>query len=186
MRTKIGIILLIIAAFLMFFGGYVVVQNARKMFTPEKSASQDGLFSSLEDILTKKMSITCDYIDEEGRKTKTYIKNGKIYIQVVSINPAENITVIYQNNMVYIWDSNSATKISLPDSFIKTASLGMQQQITQGIEKYRDSCVEAFVSDAIFIPPADRKFVDISDVKANENAPTQMYKQVVDRYGELQ
>ena len=153
----------------MFLGGYVVIQNARKMFTPEKSSSQAALFTSLEDILTKKMSIRCEYTDEAGTKTKTYIKNGKIYIQVISVDPFENLTVIYENNHVYIWDSKNATKILLPDNLIKTASIGMQQQISQGIEKYRDSCVEADVSDAIFIVPKDIEFIDASDSKSGGN-----------------
>ncbi len=182
MRTKIGIILLIIITLLVSVGGYVVVQNSRKMFLPVNNSSQDALFTSLEDILTKKMSIKCDYKDKRGRKTQTYIKNGKIYTQITSINPIENVTVLYKDNTVYIWNSESATKISLSDSFIKTASLGMQKQISQGIEEYRDSCIESPVSDNIFIVPADQEFVDISSVKENENLPTQTYEQVTDKY----
>lgn len=157
---------------------------------------QQNAVTSIKDALSKSVSLTCTYTDEQGRESTTVIKNGAIRSDYTGQNPEESGSVIVKDDMMYVWDAKKqGFKMSIPKVTITPgANESSQQGITQeenfmaNLEKYKNSCKPAVISDSQFTPPADVIFTDYSEMMQQfQNGypsvnPSQM-EQMMQQYG---
>ena len=173
--------ILIIIAVVAFagVGGYFYLHGKKPQVTPEAAQTQSkegGAFTSIKDALSKSQSLKCEYTDESGNKSTSYIKSGNIRVSTKSKDDKEGeVLSRTQGDAVktYFWDP--ATKKGTVFVISKQDTQAMQKQVQQNpqvqagnkdeliksIEKYKQSCKAEAVSDSLFTPPTDVQFTDL-------------------------
>lgn len=186
---------IVIVILLLLVGGGIFLAAKNKSQTPgaattssNQSPSQDGnIVTSIKDALSKSLSLECTYNDDSGSETKTYIKAGAVRAEskVITQEGTETYSqVIFKDRKMYTWDT--ATKkgvvFEVPEetmqeaqSFEITPATGTTgdnqgESFLAEIEKYKDACKPATVSDSLFTPPTDVEFQDLSTMF--QNMPT--------------
>jgi hypothetical protein len=137
----------------------------------EPTASENGsVISSIKDALAGSDSFSCTYTDEEGRQTKSFIKNGMVRSDITSTNPDESGSIIVKNNTMYFWNTQkTGFKMTFTEEQEKMAadaaadaSNTQQKELMENLEKYKESCKKENVSDSQFTEPAGVTFTDMS------------------------
>lgn len=188
---KTGVILIIVLLLILVGGAaYLLLsknttsQVANTTSSAKKaSPTSSNTFSSIQDALAKSMSLQCDYSDDKGTKTTSYMKSGAIRSDIVMASGSKgSSSVIMKNNTLYMWSGKEGTKMTFDISEMmakvtpgtqKTTSAQKPGDVIENLEKYKQSCKPATVSDALFTPPADVKFVDLSQMMKPGSTGTQ-------------
>ena len=136
-----------------------------------KKSTQTNVVTSIKDSLSKSVSLECDYTDEQGRKTKSYIKNGAIRSDFTSEDVQESGSVILNDKKLYVWTNKKQGFVSeIPEAAttteeaVKDQGLSQRDGLMADLEKYKQQCKPAVVSDSLFTPPADVEFTDYSQL----------------------
>lgn len=166
MNAKVGIIIAVIAVIILGAGGYMFFQSMNKTAAPGSSSNTSN---SIKDALTSAGNLECDYADEEGRVTNAYIENGNVRADITSSNVKENSSVIVRDNTFYIWNSQGAFMMKIPEETMnqdlsQNQALSQKEDIMESIEKYKELCKNANPDDSLFIPPANIRFQDFSQI----------------------
>ncbi|MBP6913350.1 MAG: hypothetical protein KBC00_01945 [Candidatus Levybacteria bacterium] len=169
--------LIIGAAVVIFAGlfGFMYLQSmtnraATNTMMKKSSSTESSAFSSLSDIFTNKsLSLTCDFIDKEGKKTKIYIKSGKVRAEITGNEVEDSGNVIVKEDTMYFWNGTQGMMMKYDTEKMKgdnaqNLNAVQGQAVLQGIEQYRQSCSPAVVSDSLFTPPVNIKFQDLSEM----------------------
>jgi hypothetical protein len=163
---------------------YVLGKNKNQSADVTKNASvitptPKEAFASLQEALSKSLSLRCDYTDEVGKKVIAYIKAGTIRADIASSGPMGNSSVIVKDEKMYFWTGPQGfvMAFNMGEMMSSTSAQpsGMQKQgmpqlpvgSMQDIEKYKQYCKVATVDDKLFILPTDVKFTDMSKMIPN-------------------
>lgn len=186
MNKSLPVIIIVI---LLLLGGGAFLAFKNKPVQPGavntnvgQGQTQDGnAFTSIKDALTKSLSLECTYKDEKGTETKTQIKGGAVRVEAKTTTEGKetNSHIIFKDRKMYTWDE--ATKkgvvFELPEESLQTtpsteapSSDNKGESFLADIEKYKDACKPAVVSDSLFTPPSDVEFQDFSAMF--QNIPT--------------
>lgn len=169
-------ILIILALVLLIGGGAFFYMSSSKKGsgTPASNSSNPvgNTFSSIKDALSKSVSLQCNFTDETGRKTTSYIKNGAVRADIEAQKAEESGSVIVKDKKMYFWNKTSAFMMDLsatevtgtPQNGGSNQGQNQENDLMAGLEKYKESCKPAVVSDALFTPPSDIKFQDFSQM----------------------
>lgn len=168
--------LIIGAVVLLLLGGGVWYFLNGQNTSSSQNASSNAI-TSIKDAMSKSVSLECIYKDAEGRSSKSYIKNGAVRVDVVNESePDKSAYIIMKDKKMYTWTAKKEGFVmELPDeeemkqaadSMPKGTSDGtaQQQNVMADLEKYKDACKPAVVSDSLFTPPADVTFTDLSQM----------------------
>lgn len=156
---------------LLIAGGVIVLLAVGYFFMKPKTQDLTGtpnVFISVKDALSKNLSLVCDFKDEKGQITKSYIKNGAVRVSTTDGKQASEIIIL--KDKMYMWDEKTKMGFVYPiKTEDQTSKVGMTgTEVTQSetylgmIEKYKDSCKTSIVSDSLFTPPTDVKLQDMS------------------------
>lgn len=173
--------ILIIIAVVAFaaVGGYFYLNSKKPQVTPEAAQTKNAggsAISSIQDALSKSQSLKCEYTDENGNKSTTFIKSGNIRVSTKTKDSKDGeVLTRTQGDEVksYFWDP--ATKKGTVFTISKKDTQAMQKQVQQNpqvqagnkedliesIEKYKQHCKTESVSDSLFTPPTDVQFTDL-------------------------
>lgn len=166
------IVFIVIALILLLGGGYYMsLKNNQSKATSSGSISETkDVFTSIKDAMSKKMTLVCEFKDETGISTKSYIKNGAV--RVTTNNEAsENKSgdIIIKDKKMYMWDikTKQGFVYDIPDEegekgVGSTDETSQSENYLNMIDKYKDSCKVAAVEDSYFTPPTDINFQDMS------------------------
>jgi hypothetical protein len=167
------IVLIIIAA-----GAYLLMGKNQSTENQQSSAPNQenaSVFSTIKDALSKSVSLECNFTDESGRSTVSYIKNGAVRANISASDPSQSGSVIVKDNRMYFWNEEGGFTMEFTDEMMEgvapTGQSSQGQDIVATLEKYKESCKAAVVSDSLFTPPSDVKFQDYSSMIKNL-APT--------------
>lgn len=190
LKTKffLGVIFLTV-----FLGGCNGVKDAQQQVqnttqkVAEKAASANP-FTSIKDAISKSLSLQCTFVDEQGRQTKTYIKNGAVRADYTGQTNDQSQSVVMKDKKVYFW--NPTTKegfvMDIPEENISPTpnvsgrpkpsgvvnNQGMNpQDILEAMEKFKDSCKPAVVDEALFATPTDVTFRELSKLMMPISSP---------------
>ena len=171
---KIGII---IAVLLLLAGGTFFFMNKKStsptIATTESAANDSNVFTSIQDALSKKVSLECTFSNEAGHQIKSYIKNGAVRSDVTGKTTQESGSTIIKDKKMYYWNSTMGFMMNLSEAEMQGQALPTtsqpqgstsQQNPLETLEKYKNSCKPAVVSDNLFTPPTDVKFTDYSQM----------------------
>jgi hypothetical protein len=150
------------------------------------SPTTGTVISSIKEALAGSQSIRCDFTDETGRQTTSYLKSGSVRTDYTGADPDDSGSMLMKDETLYIWNGKEGTKMafdmqammnkagSIAPTATKKSSTSDQEEFLSTLEKYKESCKPATVDDALFTPPADVKFTDLSSMmqKATQSIPT--------------
>lgn len=159
-------ILIVLVLVLLIGGGAFFYLSNSKKGTPSSSSSNpvENTFSSIKDALSKSVSLQCNFTDETGRKTTSYIKNGAIRADIEAQKEEESGSVIVKDKKMYFWSKESAFMMDLSSTEVTGTPQNQENDLMAGLEKYKESCKPAVVSDDLFNIPSDVKFQDFSQM----------------------
>lgn len=135
-----------------------------------------NVFNSIQDALSKSLSLKCVYKDEKGVQTTTYIKGGAVRVSMEGITENEQpSSIIMKDKKMYMWNEVSKTGFTYainepkvtPETDKAPAVDNKDASVLAEIEKYKDSCKTEVIADSFFVPPADVKFQDMSAFTEN-------------------
>jgi len=153
--------------------------------TPLKlgNKSSKGVFNSIQEALTKSISLKCVYKNEEGVETTTYIKGGTVRVMMTSdkSNDQPN-NIVMKDKKMYMWNDSTKTgfvfEVENPSTSPmptfkvekglepeKQPDIKQQESILAQIEKYKDACKVETIADSMFSIPTDVKFQDMSTLQ---------------------
>lgn len=180
---KVLIILGVILIVLLVGAG--AAYKLAKHFAPaavQKVAQQSGVFGSIQDALSKDLTLQCQFTDETGRQTTSYIKHGQVRADIKASDPKQSGSVIVKDKTVYFWNTQMGIKMALPDEaetkeLVKnaapTGTSGSQgADMLAMMEKYKNSCKPAVVDDSLFVVPTTVKFTDLSQMLRPTTSPS--------------
>lgn len=153
-------------------GGYFYLNKSQTKAPsqdPNTNQSQTGnVFTSIKDALSKSLSLQCDFT-EDGRKTVSYIKNGRIRADIASSNTNESGHVVIKDKTMYFWQDgkNEGFMMTFSDQDVDNAQKTAGQATNPGdvmdmLERFKDSCKASAVSDSLFDQPSNVTFQDFS------------------------
>lgn len=148
-----------------------------KFKSDKRSLSVDNdksVITSVKDALTKKMTLACEFKDETGTSTKSYIKDGAIRVNSNQNGASASNEIIMKDKKMYVWDlkTKQGFVYDIPDSDSNTlktigSKVNQSDSYLNMIDKYKDSCKPIAVEDSYFTPPADIKFQDMTNLLEN-------------------
>lgn len=177
-------ILVIIILLLLGVGGYFymkskgVTPNLPKTLVENKAAG--SVFTSIQDALSKSLSLKCVYKNEKGVETTTYIKGGAVKVMMTGQEkPDEPNNILMKDKKMYMWSDTTKAGFVLAFQEPKNVSpaptlekqkgvepeADQQKSVLAEIEKYKNACKPEVVSDTVFAIPTDVKFQDMESLK---------------------
>ncbi len=180
MNSKI-VIAIIVLILILGVGGFLLVGKSKAPSQSQTTGAeptkptQNNIFTSIKDALSKSISLQCSFTDESGRQITAYIKNGLVRSDIVATDPKQSGSVILaKDKKVYFWNGKQGFMMVMPSveptqpaamekTPTGTTSSGNEaQDMMAAMEKYKNSCKPAVVADSEFTPPTDVTFQDMS------------------------
>lgn len=161
----------LVVLFLLGIGGYFFMSSKGTLPKTPINTGKSNVFESIQDALSKSLSLKCVYKDEKGVQTITYIKGGAVRVNMEGIKDNEQpSSIILKDKKMYMWNEISKTgftytitePVVTPGTDKAPAVDNKDASVLAGIEKYKDSCKTEVVADSFFVPPVDVKFQDMS------------------------
>lgn len=175
------VVIAIVVFLIVIAGGYFLMQNKAKngaiMASPQTAQNNAGVFSSIQDALSKSLSLECDYTTDQGQTTKTYIKNGAIRADITPKDATQTEqyagSVLIKDKKMYAWGGTFGNKgfvVDIPDAITPTpggatGGLGQKEVMMSELEKYKQYCKPMTIADDLFTPPSDVTFTDYSQMQ---------------------
>lgn len=146
------------------------------------TSNQQPAFGSIKDALTKAVSLKCEYKDDKGIQTTTYIKAGSVRVMTTKSveSKTETNDVIMKDKTLYMWNpvTKKGFKYNIQTTTVKVSPIpsvsgAMKESVepsqkpdqSEGvlamIEKFKDACKPTTVEDSVFVPPTDVSFQDV-------------------------
>ena len=193
MRTRFAVITAVIVLLIVIGGGYYLF--SRSKFSPTtyktpESTQTTSVFTSIQEALSKSLSVQCAYTDNSGKKVVAYIKNGMVRSDITDTkDQTQSGSVILKDKKIYYWNAQKiGFMMAMPEVSVTPSVTVTQQQNTgentlQSLEQYKQYCHVATVADTVFVIPTDVKFTDTSKIMqmmptgvptGNTNAQQQM------------
>jgi hypothetical protein len=165
----------LVVLLLLGIGSYFFMSSKGTLPKTPLNTGTSNVFNSIQDALSKSLSLKCIYKDEKGIQTTTYIKGGAVRVNMEGIKDNEQPgSIILKDKKMYMWNDVSKTgftyTITEPIVTPGTESPKVDNKdasVLAEIEKYKDSCKTEIIADSFFIPPADVKFQDMSAFTEN-------------------
>lgn len=135
-------------------------------------ADKNPVVSTMKDALVKSVSLTCEYTDEQGHQSKTYVKNGVIRSDSTGASAQDAASVIVNNKKMYLWNPSTKQGFTMtipeegqmPTQGLPPQAMMQAEDVVSGLEQNKDACKPSMVGDDLFTPPSDVKFSDYSDM----------------------
>ena len=180
MKNKRVLVTSILILLVLFVAGasYLKFRNNSNQLGNNTTVDK-SVFTSIKNALNQKLTLTCEFTDEYGNATKSYIKGGVVRVSMTGDDKQAG-EIIINNKKMYMWDDKKKEGFvyTIPDEPEDSQTGVTSQDIVSSevyldtIEKYKDSCKVATLDDSFFTPPSDVKFQDMS--KFLEDLKSQM------------
>jgi uncharacterized protein (UPF0333 family) len=165
MKNKKALISILLLLLVVFVSGisYMKFKNSNK--SESKSTTENkSVFTSIKDALSKDVTLVCEFKDDSGVSTKSYIKNGAVRI-------SSEGEIVMKDKKMYMWDvkTKEGFVYEIPDSEdsqigATSTEINQSESYLNMIETYKDSCKVTSVEDSYFELPKDVKFQDMSKI----------------------
>lgn len=157
------IIIAVIVSLLVLAGGVYYMKfksGSQNKNNTNLTSDSKNIFTSVKDALSKKLTLVCEFKDDSGVSTKSFLKNGAVRVSSTS-------EFILKDKKMYMWDlkTKQGFVYDIPDTTnagTTGGEINQSESYLNMIEKYKDSCKVATIEDSYFVPPTDVKFQDMS------------------------
>jgi len=124
---------------------------------------------TINELLSMNKPLKCKWLESitnGGEVTNIIYLDNKKFYQDVTMGDIGHAYTISDGEYMYIWNdfTNKASKINIKEAEKKSAAEKTPAENTADLEQRRDFACESWVADsAVFNPPADKNFDDITD-----------------------
>lgn len=166
-------IYIVILILLVFVGGFFYVKSKNNSLSgiDTNLPGDADIFTSVKDALSKNLIFACEFKDETGSSTKSYIKNGAVRISSTN-ESQETSEILVKDNKMYSWDlatkkgfiydvSDSDTEVA-SNSEIEDRGNNLSAYYNM-IDTYKDNCKVTKVEDSYFDIPTNISFQDMNE-----------------------
>ena len=122
------------------------------------------VFTSIRDAVTRQLTLKCEYTDEDGQTTTTYIK-GQMVRMVGAGSGTTKIEGLMKDNKFYLWSSENKQGMVLEIAKLTEGGAKMGEKEIKSIddvigvlEEKKDKCKVTSEGAGLFEVPADIKF----------------------------
>lgn len=171
-KVLISILLLLLVVFVSAISYMKFKNNNDSQLDTKGDTENKSVFTSIKDALSKDVTLVCEFKDDSGVSTKSYIKNGAVRI-------SSEGEIVMKDKKMYMWDVKTKEGFiyEIPDSEesqigATSTEINQSESYLNMIETYKDSCKVTSVEDSYFELPKDVKFQDMS--KLLEDLKNQM------------
>ena len=179
MKKLLPIIIVVILLLAGGAGYYLFAQKSKAPSSSETAKQNTNVFSSIQEALSKSLSLQCNFTDAQNRKTTAYIKAGAVRTDIIGNDPSQQYntaSVIIKDKKMYLWDvvKKQGIMMAVKEEQATTPTGSVQPSPTSSsssqnagnvmamLEKYKQDCKPGVVSDSLFTPPTDVAFQDLS------------------------
>lgn len=171
-------IVLAVVIVLIVAGGVTYFKFSHKESSKSAMMGEDhgGVFGSIQDAIAKNLSLQCSFTSDDGAATTAYIKAGAVRVDTKTGTP-DAASMIMKDKKIYFWQvsQKTGTMMTVPSITVTpaptnsvahpTGTSGDEgQNVLTMLEKFKNSCKTATIADSLFVPPADVKFSDMSEM----------------------
>lgn len=198
--------IIVVVLLLLGVGGYFFTKkSSNSALTSGAKKTVTSPFTSIQDALSKSLSLQCTFTNDQGQKTKTYIKAGAVRVDYTGATADESGGTIVKDKKIYSWTNSNKEGFMMerPDVKVTTSQTTNTVEVKSAmssvtlamLEKYKDSCKPGTVADSLFTPPSDIKFTDYSNrMKELQKTPPpsggavneESLKNMMEKYGKDQ
>lgn len=141
----------------------------------KQAEEKKGIFSSIKDAFNKSIALRCDYIDENGNNTITYIKDKKIFLEEdlktdeADGGKVQTVKGIIKDDKMYIWSDASDKGITIDFKNPKDGNkpkmgdkeIGSTEDVISKLEEKKERCKADTVDDSKFELPKNVQFMSL-------------------------
>lgn len=172
-KKPLIIVAVVIVLIFLGVGGYLMLgkngnQTSKLPSNAKEESTDSNAITSIQDALSKSMSLECTYSTPEGVSVVAHIKNGMVRSDITGKTAQETSSVIIKDKKMYYWNSQGGFVTEIPDISVTPAA--GQDKVTNAdstltaLEQYKNYCKNASVSDSLFVLPTGVKFQDMSSM----------------------
>ncbi len=158
---------------IIFLGAGCGKNEAAPNATPGDNADKSA-WQSIKDAFDRSIAVRCDYADENGQKTVTYIKNKRIYFESEPLPmPGQDgktavIRGLAKDDKMYIWGDESAKGLLFDFKNVKPGTeppkMGDKEihgtaDIISKLEEKKNNCKSETIADSKFELPEKVEFI---------------------------
>jgi len=137
--------------------------------TGSQTEEKKTVFDSIKDAMTKSLSLRCDY-EANNVKSVVFIKGKNIRSETE--NKTGKAYAIVKDQKLWAWGDQSKQGVLMDLTKQNTQGQSAngqksQEDIIKEVEQYKQNCQQVVVPDSQFNPPADIKFIDLSQMLNN-------------------
>ena len=130
--------------------------------------SPKNIFTSIADAIQKQIVLKCEYTDEDGKTTTTYIK-GKTVRMIGQGNDDKKIDGLIKDDKFYIWSEENKQGMVIDITKMQGASMGKTpinsvDDVIGVLESQKNKCVASPESSGLLDLPSDIKFTDSGSI----------------------
>jgi len=172
MKSKNSLPIIVIVVILAIIGAVMYFGKGKLPTTTKTSTITEGepkqnnngnVFQSIKDAMSKSLSLKCEY-QTGDTKTVAYIKGTAVKIDGV-LSGGKKSGAIIKGDRLWTWDIDTKQGIVMTIKNEGTdKQTTSQEDIINSLEKQKQFCRPAVVSDADFNPPTDVKFQDLDSL----------------------
>lgn len=153
---------IVLALVFMFLTSNKTTTNDQTIDNNPTTTQENTVFDSIRDAMSKSLSLKCEYPAGETMVT-AYIKGNSIRIDSRG-GEDNNTSAIMKDNQLWSWDDKKGEGIVMPLVQPDGEEKSDSEQIINDLEQQKQNCQPAVVADSVFVPPANIKFTDLSEM----------------------
>lgn len=169
------VLIVVVVLLLLGAGGYYLYMQKLSPKSSSTPSQSGGIFGSIKDALSKQLSLQCTFTTDDGVATTAFLKAGAVRVDSNGKTADQMGSFIMRDKKIYFWQSNSkqGTMMDIAAVSVTPGSTGVaptnaaqkeSDNVMTTLEKFKDKCKAAVVSDSLFTPPTDVKFTNISEM----------------------
>ena len=127
-----------------------------------------NIFTSIADAVQKQMVLKCEYVDEDGKTTTTYIKGGTVRM-IGQGDDNKKIDGLMKDEKFYLWSGGNKQGVVFDISKMEGASMGKTpvnsvDDVIGVLESQKDRCTVSPESSGLLDLPTDVIFTDTGNI----------------------
>jgi len=159
--------ILLIFAVSIVFAGCQKNSNLPKPDIAVPTEPPQNIITTIKDAVQKQLVLKCEYIDEDGEKTMTYIK-GKVVRLIGRDADQKELNGLMKDGKFYLWSNeskqgmiiniNAKADLSMGDTPIESV-----EDVIEVLESQKDKCSISPESAGLLELPSDVEFSEVTN-----------------------
>lgn len=164
--NTISVLVVLVSAFVLTG---CIPKKESETITPEaktEKKADGGVFGSIREAMSKSLSLKCEYPTTDNNKVVAYIKGETVMIDNSQVSGSYSGAII-KDNKLWTWDKTKKEGFIMvipPKEDGQGEDEFSSKKIIDDLEGKKDFCKQTVVADAVFEPPSDVKFTDLSSL----------------------